>query len=390
MSTSDAGSTRERRFWLSGQVPEDPVEYQPELGMWHVYGYPEAVRVLNDPATFSSNTNRTVVPTERATEDDVILLDPRELRKLRSLFGHAFTPKAVGRLEPRIAELTHELLDAMDGRDQMELVADLACPLPVIVIADQLGVPSSDRTMFKKLADDLSASSPQVSPTEKSDRRTTAARDEIEQFKSCLGEHAAMRRRAPRDDLLTRLVETEVDGQRLTDAQVVNFAMVLLLSGHIATTMMLGNTILCLTRHPEQAARVRADRSLLPSAIEESLRLLTPFAAHSRITSTEVTLGNHIIPKNEVLLVWTGAANRDPRQFTQPDSYDVGRDPNPHLAFGRGNHCIGAPWARLEGRVALNVLLDRFPALRTDPQSPPEFVPYPYMTGLRTLPLLLH
>ncbi|HEV2783728.1 MAG TPA: cytochrome P450 [Actinophytocola sp.] len=394
MSTiTDTWGVHEQQFWLRGQVPADPVEHKPDLGLWHVYGYPEAVRILGDPATFSSNTNRKVAEAEGVTAGNIMQLDPPEHRKLRTLVSHAFTPKVVANLEPRIAELTHELLDAVAGRDRLELVADLAYPLPVIVIAELLGVPSGDRALFKQWVDNLLANPQQFSLSEKNeeqDRRMKVALQEVEHFKSYLGEHTARRRRDPREDLLSKLVEAEVDGDRLTDEQIVNFAMILLIAGHITTTMLLGNTILCLDRRPEQAALVRADRSLLPQAIEESLRFLTPFAALGRVTNTEVQLAGHAIPTNEILLVWIAAANRDPRQFTDPNTFDVTRDPNPHLGFGRGIHfCIGAPLARLEGRVALNVLLDRYPTLRTDPQSPPEFMPHPNMTGVRALPLLL-
>jgi cytochrome P450 len=211
---------------------------------------------------------------------------------------------------------------------------------------------------------------------------------ETQHFVDYLGEHAAERRRAPREDLLSKLVQAEVDGERLADAEVVNFAMILLIAGHITTTMLLGNTVLCLDSNPEQAARVRADRSLVPSAIEESLRFFSPFAALGRVTTSEAELGGRTIPADELIMVWIAAANRDPRQFTDPGTFDLDRDPNPHVGFGRGIHfCIGAPLARLEGRVALNILLDRYPALRTDPQTPPEFIPSPNMTGVRKLPL---
>jgi len=203
-----------------------------------------------------------------------------------------------------------------------------------------------------------------------------------------LAEHAAERRRRPRADLLTRLVHAEVDGERLPDDQVINFAILLLLAGHITTTMLLGNTVLCLDAHRELQEKVRADRGLIPPVIEESLRLLTPFAAIGRATTREAVLGGITIPADEMLLVWLAAANRDPRQFPDPDVFDPARDPNPHLAFGRGVHfCLGAPLARLEGRVALNILLDRVGTLRTDPDDPVEFLPAPTLTGVRRLPL---
>ncbi len=201
-------------------------------------------------------------------------------------------------------------------------------------------------------------------------------------------EHVAERRRQPRQDLLTQLVTAEVDGNRLTDNEVVNFAVLLLVAGHVSTTLLLGNTLLCLDAHPEWAARVREDRSLVPSAIEESLRMFSPFAGVTRSTYTEVEIAGQRVPADQMIMVWLAAANRDARQFADPDTFIPTRDPNPHLGLGRGIHfCLGAPLARLEGRVALNMLMDRFPVLRTDPANPPTFVPTPNMTGVRTLPM---
>jgi len=193
----------------------------------------------------------------------------------------------------------------------------------------------------------------------------------------------------PREDLITKLVQAEVDGERLSDNEVVNFSNVLLIAGHITTTMLLGNSILCLDSHPEWLARVRADRSMVPAAIEEALRYYSPFAGTARATMTETELGGERIPADSLVVTFLGVANRDPKQFTDPHTFDPTRDPNPHLAFGRGAHfCIGAPLARLEGRVALNILLDRFPNLRSDPDRSPVFLPSLSMTGLKKLPLV--
>lgn len=390
---ADNWGIHEQQFWLRGRQPDQPVQFAPELGMWNVYGYPEALQILSDPATFSSDTTRLLPDVDVPTEGSLVQMDPPEHRKLRALVSHAFTPKVVADLEPRIAGLTGELLDAVAGQDRMELVADLAYPLPVIVIAELLGVPSSDRHLFKQWVDKLLQNTVQFSLVDRSEEQERALADALEQSKHLtdyLGEHAAERARRPREDLLTRLVEAEVDGERLSPAGVANFANILLLAGHITTTMLLGNTVLCLNANPEQFVRVRADRSTLPAAIEESLRFLSPFAVLGRATLREVELGGARIPADQLLMVWVAAANRDARQFSDPDTFDPTRDPNPHLAFGRGIHfCLGAPLARLEGRIALNILLDRFPELRTDPQQPPEFIPSPNMTGVRRLPLLL-
>lgn len=387
----------EQHFWLRGGRSGPPVEYDAGTGIWNVYGYPELHEVLGDPATFSSDVMRVIPKGLMPDSEDFSLagfitqIDPPEHGKLRKLVSSAFTRKVVADLEPRIARLTHELLDAARERGRLELVADLAYPLPVTVIAELLGVPGGDRVLFKQWADAMFERDTKISLSRTAAEQQADARDALKAWKEMAGylaAHAAERRRQPRADLLTRLVEAEVDGERLPDDQVVNFAIVLLLAGHVTTTMLLGNTVLCLDAFPEVQDRVRADRASVPAVIEESLRFLTPFAALSRSTTREVELGGVTVPADRLLMIWLGAANRDPRQFPDPDVFDPGRDPNPHLAFGRGIHfCLGAPLARLEGRVALNILLDRSDRLRTDPDDPVEFMPTPTMTGVRRLPL---
>ncbi|MGK4580036.1 cytochrome P450 [Kitasatospora sp. HPMI-4] len=391
---ADEWGSHPQQFWLRGRQPEQPVRFDEKLGFWNVYGYQESLDILGDPGTYSSDTTRRFLPDadESLTAGNLVQLDPPDHRKLRTLVSHAFTPKIVAELEPRIGALTHELLDATTGQDRLELVNDLAYPLPVIVIAELLGVPSSDRAMFREWVGNLLDNDDQFSLSDQSEEQKRLLQKRIEQAQvmvSYLHSHADERRRQPREDLLTLLVQAEVDGERLTDREVANFANLLLTAGHITTTMLLGNTVLCLDANPEQAARVRADRSLVPGAIEESLRLLTPFTAVFRRTTTEVEIAGQRIAEDEVLAVRLSAANRDQRQFADPDVFDPTRDPNPHIGFGRGIHfCLGAPLARLEGRIALNILLDRFPVLRTDPDNPPVFMAAPDLTGLRSLPLL--
>ncbi|WP_434420003.1 cytochrome P450 [Nannocystis pusilla] len=397
-NVADTWGINPQQFWLRGQRPDKPVSYDPATGMWNVYGYAETVHILGNPATFSSDTLRVLPPgvlrsSKDMREGNLVQMDEPDHKKLRRLVSEAFTPKVVADLEPRIAALTHELLDAAAQRGRMELVADLAYPLPVIVIAELLGVPSSDRHLFKQWVDKMLEYSGQFSLVKQSaeqDRAIEIVMEQRQLLLDYLEGHAKERLQRPREDLLTKLVHAEVDGERLTTNEVVNFANILLVAGHITTTMLLGNTVLCLDAHPEHLARVRADRRALPGAIEESLRFLSPFAALGRATHTETELGGERIPADKLLMVWIAAANRDERQFARPDEYDPTRDPNPHVAFGRGIHfCLGAPLARLEGRVALDILLERFPHLRTDPDARPEFIPSPNMTGVRKLPLLL-
>lgn len=381
------------QFWLRGEHPAAPVRYDEATGMWNVYGHPEIHELLSKPEIFSSDTQRLVpeVADMGFSEGNLVNMDPPDHTKLRRLITHAFTPKVVAGLEPRIVELTNELLDATAGRDRLELVADLAYPLPVIVIAELLGVPASDRDLFKKWVDGMFAQSKQFSVNEDMNEQLKDSEhmlDSAHQLTGYLHGHVVERRKSPREDLLSKLVLAEVDGERLTDGEAAMFAMILLVAGHITTTMLLGNAVLCLDSHPDQLAAVRADRSRIPAAIEESLRYFSPFAAIGRATMTDVELGGTRIPADRLVMCWIAAANRDPRTFTDPDVYDSTRDPNPHVAFGRGIHfCAGAPLARLEGRLAMNILLDRFPGLRTIPDDPPTFVPTPTMTGVSRLPL---
>jgi cytochrome P450 len=392
--------THETQFWLRGEHPEKPVRYDDAAGLWHVYGYPEVQAVLGDHEAFSSDTLR-ITPEHRRPRADgkdvsmdgmITLMDPPRHSKLRKLVTGAFSPKAVAALEPRIAALTHELLDRV-GPDRMELVADLAFPLPVIVIADILGVPKEDRALFQQWAAGMFERVNQPSQLEQSEERKQEVQkhtDSMLQFRAYVAEHAAERRKKPRADLLTTLVEAEIDGRPLTDDQVINFAFPLLVAGHLNTTMLLGNTVLCLDAFPGLRDLVRADRSVIPAVIEESMRFLTPFAALSRATTREVELGGEKIPADQMITVWLATANRDPRAFADPDTFDLDRGSGTHVAFGRGIHfCLGALLGRVEGRVVLNILLDRYPSLRTIPSEPPEFLAAALLTGVRKLPLSL-
>ncbi|MGW0787709.1 cytochrome P450 [Streptomyces sp. NPDC002911] len=380
--------------WLRGQRPERPTRYDEETGMWNVYGYAEAIQVLSDPATYSSDITKYFVRSDvdvSALEGNLVRMDPPDHGQLRSIVGHAFTPKIISNLEPRIAEITHQLLDELEGKDSFDLVEDLAFPLPVIVITELLGVPSSDRPLFREWVDRMFSNESTVSLVSNEEELRQMVQEGLElnaEMQAYIHEHAAKRRTEPREDLLTKLVQADVEGRQLTDAQIANFATLLLAAGHITTTMLLGNTILCLDDEPDQLELVREDRGLLPGAIEESVRCLAPLSSVFRATTSEVRLGGERIEAGQVLAVSLSAANRDVAQFERPELFDVTRDPNPHLGFGRGVHfCLGAPLGRLEGRIALNILLDRLPEFRTDPENPPVFMPSPEMTGARSLPL---
>lgn len=381
-------------IWLRGMRPDNPVHFDENRNLWNIYGYPEAVEILADPATFSSDTAHVFhVDVDPAlSEGDVTHMDPPEHTKMRALISSAFTPKVVADLAPRIAQITNELLDEVAGLDRFEFVQTLAFPLPVIVIAELLGLPASDRELLKAWTYKITESKSPFTllDSDETDEATNLQilDDQMKQLHGYLMDHLTERRNRPREDLLTRLVQAEIDGKRLSDNEAANFSSIVLFAGHITTTLLLGNTVLSLDANPAAAAKVREDRSTIPAVIEESLRFLSPFPATSRATTADVTIGDQRVPKDQMLVVWLGAANRDGRQFDRPDEFDASRDPNPHIGFSRGSHyCVGAPLARLEGRVALNILLDRFPVLATDPDSPPGFFPAMDLTGASFLPV---
>ncbi|KND37667.1 cytochrome P450 [Streptomyces anulatus] len=381
------------QFWMRGEEPPGRVVHDEAKGLWNIYGWDESLQALGDPETFSSDLSVLAPEGKRQIfPGNLTTMDPPDHTKLRKIVSGVFTRGMVAALEPRIKELTLELLAGTEPGSSFDLVEELAHPLPVIVIAELLGVPSSDRHLFREwvsklLANNQSFSTGEDTPELRAQRALTF--EQIENLSGYLREHVESRRVTPREDLLGRLVEAEVDGQRLSTAEVVNFAFVLLVAGHITTTMLLGNTILCLDAHPQAMKTVREDRERIPSAIEESLRLFSPLASLRRVTTKATRIGDAEIAARQVVMVWTAVASRDTRQFGDPHTFDIDRRANAHLAFGRGSHfCMGAPLARLEGRLALDILFDRYPGLRRDPDRDPVFMPGANVMGVEQLHLL--
>lgn len=391
---ADEWGVHTRHDWMRGKQPGSVVDFDASVGIWNVYGYPESVHILNDTKAFSSDTVRLFPENIQEAFGEgkhLSQMDPPDHRKLRNLVGRAFTPKIVADLEPQIAELTHDLLDTATGKRSIELVSELAYPLPVIVIAELLGVPRGDRDLFRGWVDGIFESEAEFSVadrTDTQDRNFAEEMTQIHHLRDYIGGHVAERRKTARDDLLSRLVQAEFDDETLTDDDIVNFATSLLVAGHVTTLMLLANTVLCLAMYPDQAAVVRADRGLVPIAIEESMRFISPVASVMRASTVDAVVGGFEIPADRIVKVWVAAANRDHRQFEAPNVFRAARDPNPHLGFGRGVHfCLGAPLARLEARVALDIILGRFPEFGLDPENAPAFRSSPDVTGIRTLPI---
>ncbi len=352
----------------------------PPFDAWLIFDYDGVKRALADHDTFSS-----AVPAPR---NWFIFFDPPRHTKLRNLITRAFTPRSVANLEPRIRELTRQLLDRVIERGEMDLAADFAVPLPMKVIAGMIGIPDEDWPRFTRWSDAvlrISHTRSGGAEAERGSREFTTATAEMSAY---LTDMIAQRRAQPRDDLLTRLVAAEVDGERLTHDEILGFFQLLLVGGQETTTNLIDNAILCFLEHPDQLARLRAAPELLPSAIEEVLRYRSPLQWVMRTPRHDVELHGQVIPARKLVLPMIGSANRDPRHFPDAGRFDIMRDPNPHLAFGHGAHaCLGAPLARLEARIALTDFLERvrdFERTSTEPWEPRQAL---HVHGPARLPL---
>jgi cytochrome P450 len=318
----------------------------------------------------------------------MLFRDPPDHTRLRALVGQAFTPRVVEALRPRVQAIVDRLLDGVVGAGRMDVIEDLAYPLPVTVISELLGVPVDEADQVKAWSQDvaraLDAIALPVGP-EVLERGRAATRGMVDYF----GGLAAGRRRCPGDDLLSGLVAAEEAGDRLTERELLATCVLLYVAGHETTVNLVGNGLLALLRHPAEWRRLQEDPAQLPGAIEELLRYDGPVQRTGRLASEDVEIGGVAIPAGTLVLAMLGAANRDPAQFAEPDRLDVRRDEPRHLAFGAGIHyCLGAPLARLEARVAIGTVLRRFSGLTLAVERP-VWRPSSALRGLEALPVLL-
>ncbi len=346
---------------LRGRSPV--VHVPPPFDAWLVLDYEGVKWVLHDHDTFGS-----AVP---APPNWFIFSDPPRHTKARALILRAFVPRVVANLEPRIRELSRDLLDRVIERGEMDLAVDYAVPLPMKVIAEMIGIPGADWPRFKGWSDGIlkiSYARSGGAEAAEAGKVFTAVTAEMSVY---LADMIARRRAAPRDDLLTRLVEAEVDGERLAAEEILGFFQLLVVGGQETTANLINNAMLCFLEHPDQLARLRATPDLLAPAIEEVLRYRSPLQWVMRTPRRDVEVHGQAIGAGRLVLPVIGSANRDPRQFADAGRFDVTRVPNPHLAFGHGIHaCLGAPLARLEARIALADLLERLGDFRLASDAP--------------------
>ncbi|MGH3788150.1 MAG: cytochrome P450 family protein [Pseudonocardiaceae bacterium] len=357
---------------------------------WLITGYDEVRDALRNPRVTKSeaalaNIGYGLLPSEvfAAISRHMLNNNPPDHARLRGLVAAAFTRRRVEQLAPRIQQITNELLDAMPGAAQVDLIDSLAYPLPLTVICELLGVPAERRAEFRGWS-----SIAVTGVLAGQDTLITATTAMV----SYLRELVDAKRAAPTDDMLSALVTSGDSGDRLSEDELTSMAFLLLVAGHETTVNLIGNGVLALLTHPEQLALLRAEPDRLGAAIEELLRFDGALqVATLRWTAEPVGISGITIPAHEIVLLGVLAANRDPACTAQPDALDITRRDNPHLAFGHGiHHCLGAPLARLEGRIALGTLLARFPQLRL--AVPPEeltWKPSVLMNGLTALPVIL-
>lgn len=350
--------------------------------------YADVVSVLHDHERFT--VRRPEIPFRERIDPfggapTILTADPPVHSRLRKLVSKAFTPRRVRELEPRIREITDDLLSRAKNSSEVEAMAALANPLPVIVIAEMLGVSAADHAQFKQWSNDLVSSFGQDMATGPSPAGLAAK----EALRAYLADAIRQRAANPADDLISALITARDESDALSENELLAFVVLLLLAGNETTTNLIGNGLFALCRNPDQQQRLRENGELIPKAIEEMLRYDPPVQMTVRIPTVTASVGGTELAAGSLAFILLAAANRDPAQFPHPEVFDAGREPNEHVSFGEGIHfCLGAPLARLEGAIAIESMLSTFPHLRlADPERKLQYRGSMALRGLSALPL---
>lgn len=355
--------------WFRHMRASDPVSFstRPPF-LWSIFRYAEALQVLTQPEIFSSaprpGSMQPALPS-------ILGMDDPQHRKLRNIVARAFTPRIVEELTPRISSIVNSILDVALAKGEMDVVQELAYPLPVTIIAELLGVPTEDRESFRNWSSTLVST-----PAGEIHRPGPSERQQAQQaLQSYFAEQIVEHRRHPREDLLTRLIEAEVDGSHLSAEELGAFCQLLLIAGHETTANLIGNALVCFEEQPQAVKELRENPSLTPGAVEEILRCYPSVSGATRVATRPAILGGRQIDAGQTLQIFIASANYDEAQFPDPYRFDIRRDPNSHLGFGHGIHyCLGAPLARLEARIALTLLLARLESTQRLQDRPAEAV----------------
>ena len=318
---------------------------------------------------------------ENELQPSMLSLDPPDHTRLRSLVSRAFTPRQIAKMEDHIRETAHSLLDEVDGQNEFDLMSNLASLLPTVVIAEMIGVPTKDRQQFKEWSDQFA----RVLEPNLTENELGRVFDTAQLFDGYFRDIVADHRENPRDDLVSRLIEAEEEGDHLTEDEMIVTLRLLLVAGNETTTNLIGNGLKALLEHPDQLHLLREQPELLDNAIEELLRYDSPVQVDGRTTLDEFTIDRHTLKPGRPVSLLIGGANRDPEEFRDPETLDITREDVGNISFGRGiHHCLGAPLARLEGKIAFEAMLERFDDISLGARTP-VYKPNIVLRGLRHL-----
>jgi cytochrome P450 len=370
---------------------EDPVHWDPYLHAWVVTRYTDVVDVLQrfkadrtpTPERLAELGMGELTPIAAVMVQQMLFLDPPKHGRVRRLASVAFTPRRIAVLREHIGQIAATLVDDLVGRERFDVMATLANPLPAIVTAEMLGVPTSDHDLLKSWSQDFAEMLGNFQHNPGRAKKTLKSVEEMVAYF-----HAAVLREDthPTDGLINALATAVVDGDRLSEEEVVANVIVTMVGGQETTTNLIGNGLLTLLGQPDQLERLRADPTLVASAVEELLRYESPSQHTARLAPAGAVLGGTKIAEGAAVIAVMGAANRDPERFDDPDRLDIGRVDNRHLAFGWAAHfCFGAPLARMEGQIVFEALLARFPELNLDPDQSIQWRPNLGLRGLTEL-----
>ena len=354
---------------------EDPVLWDPFLHAWVVTRYADVTRVLLDFSALRTPTPEQLAqmgladlsPIASVMVKQMLFMDPPAHTRLRGLCSQAFTPVRVSALRQHIQDIADELLDSVLPRGEMDVIADFAAPLPAIVTAELLGVPIADHVQLKRWSADFAE---MLGNFQHNPNRTTQVRGSLDEMTSYFKDAIRQQRVHPEGGLVSSLLAAEIDGDRLSEEEIVASLIVTMVGGQETTTNLIGNGILTLLRNPQVMEELRGDLSLIPSAVEELLRYESPSQHTARLAPCDAEMGGKRIQKKQAVIAVMGAANRDPERFPEPDRLDIRRKDNRHVAFGFGAHfCFGAPLARIEGQIAFATVLQRLKNIELKPGS---------------------
>jgi cytochrome P450 len=367
--------------WFEKMRKSSPVSFDSDRNCWDVFCYKDVQMVLQNFKQFSSNRNG-LFPT-------LLDLDPPTHRRYRNIVSQAFTPKAIQTLAPRIESLTKELLAPLKVKREIDIIADIAFPLPVIVISEMLGVPSKDREMFKEWSNIVVSSTQNQSSDEMNELKAQQGKA-LQDLQTYFYHIVEKRRNDPKNDLVSTLIAADVDGEKLSVEELLNFCFLLLVAGNETTTNLIGNTMLTLFEHPNILDQLYKDNSSISAAIEESLRFRSPVHCMNRFVTEGMNLNGINLKKGQEVMAWIGSANRDETVFNEPNDFDINRSQNNHLAFGSGVHfCLGSQLARLEANICITEMLKALPNMKLDKTKKLRIIPSTFVYGYKELPVII-